>query len=71
MVEPDERCKILMTNISRRAIRRSEHDEMAAFVRWIGRAPYHYGNESKINALWALADGEDGEDDEEDEEENE
>jgi hypothetical protein len=32
---------ILRTNISRRAIRTSVQDEIEAFVRWVGRIPYH------------------------------
>ena len=64
IAEPDRRLDMLRTNISRRAIRTSEEDEMAAFVRWVGRRPYH--ESTVVNGLYWLG-GEDMFDDEDEE----
>ncbi|KZV86223.1 hypothetical protein EXIGLDRAFT_622192, partial [Exidia glandulosa HHB12029] len=71
-VDPDHSINTLKTNLSRRAIRTSTEDEMDAFVRWVGRKPYH--SETKLNAVWQMeemGDGGDGGFSEDDGEEGE
>lgn len=57
-VDPDHSINTLKTNLSRRAIRTSTEDEMDAFVRWVGRKPYH--SETKLNAVWQMEEMGDG-----------
>ncbi|KAJ7578019.1 hypothetical protein C8J56DRAFT_364210 [Mycena floridula] len=61
MVEEEARTAMLTTQISKRAIRTTVADELDAFVRWVGRKPYHEG--TTLQAHYCL--GWEGDDDEE------
>ncbi|EJD52355.1 hypothetical protein AURDEDRAFT_158081 [Auricularia subglabra TFB-10046 SS5] len=54
LTEEEHNRDTLVTTISRRAIRvgAGAEEEMDAFVRWVGRAPYE--ESTKINAIWRL-----------------
>ncbi|KDQ15211.1 hypothetical protein BOTBODRAFT_174059 [Botryobasidium botryosum FD-172 SS1] len=77
IAEMERRVEYLKTNISRRAIRTSVDEEMEAFVRWVGKQPWHLS--TKLNAMYEINedfDGlslggsdEDGEEEEKDEDE--
>lgn len=70
----DHEMDVFKTTISRRAIRvgTGADEEMDAFARWVGRAPYEQS--TKLNAVWQLEDAggfgsegsEDGEEDDDD-----
>ncbi|KZV86229.1 hypothetical protein EXIGLDRAFT_653432 [Exidia glandulosa HHB12029] len=52
MVEEEHSIQIFKTHLSRRVIRTSTEDEMEAFVRWVGRKPFH--DETKLNAAFKM-----------------
>lgn len=44
--EDNDRLRLLITQLSRRAIRRAPADEYISFARWVARKPYHIGYSS-------------------------